>query len=86
MYNLQHTAIKTRTEDELLKYLVVSNAGTTEANGTYWRTDEVENGKPVWRKEDSEALIKWWDDKCGWELYHAGDAGSCTYWTMRDSH
>lgn len=57
VYKLQHKSIKARTEDELLKYLVVKKAGEPEANGTYWRTNEMLNGKPVWRKEDSEAFI-----------------------------
>jgi hypothetical protein len=66
--------------------LEVSNAGTEEANGIYERTEETIRDAPVWRKRGGNAHIQFWDDNCGWELYHAGMQGCCTYWTKNSDH
>jgi hypothetical protein len=73
-----------KTIDQLLKKIEVTNAGTETANGIYLKTNETIKNGPVWRKGNSH--IQWWDTNCGWELYHDGNKGTCTYWTKGSMH
>ena len=56
-------------------------AGTAAANGVYTKSSEMKNGKPVWKKEGSNAFIMWWNQDCGYELYSNGMKNCCSYWT-----
>ena len=72
--------VREKTCDDL-KEFEVYGAGTEAANGVYKKTDERQRGKPVWRKEGTNAYIIWWDEDCGFELYSNGPTGTCSYWT-----
>ena len=72
---------KERNISEYLLQIEVSGAGTEVANGIYKKSDEVKNDKPVWKKEESNAFIMWWNTSCGFELYSNGMKGCCSYWT-----
>ncbi len=57
----------------------VSGAGTTAVNGTYYRTDEVGQGYPVYRFGTDYVLYGWPNDGIEWLIDDDLDSGSDLY-------
>lgn len=62
----------------------VEGAGLEVLNGEYKLSGEVMHGRAVW-KSATGAWIQWWNDTCGWEMYHKS-SGTCDYWTSGSHH